>query len=193
MKSDTRSLIGWAIVVIGAISLIDNLFGDAHFWNLIWKLWPLILVVLGVYIIRNQNRFRRNTDSDNLSSETRLFGDLDISLGGMDTGDHRFSTLIGDIKIDLSEVNFDPGEKEIEATVLIGDTRILVPERVSVKLSSQCLLGDIKFDDLKRKGFFQKLDRADGGYETADKKLLLNVSSLIGDLEVLRVKTDDVN
>jgi predicted membrane protein len=111
----------------------------------------------------------------------------------MEIQDHQFSTLIGDIKIFHAGARFNAGEKKIAVTTLVGDARITVPDKVSIKLSTQCLLGDIRFDDLKRNGFFQKLDHADNNYELSEKKLLLNVTGLIGDLEILRVRMDDVN
>jgi predicted membrane protein len=62
-----------------------------------------------------------------------------------------------------------------------------------VKLSTQSLIGDIRFGDMKRDGFFQKLDHVDDNYESAEKKLFLSVSGVIGDLEVHKMKIDDVN
>jgi lia operon protein LiaF len=192
LKSDSRKVIGGLIIGLGIIFLIDSLF-DFDFWNFIWKLWPVALIVLGVYILRNQSRFRGDFKSGDMSSDSRLFGDMDISLSGKEVVDHHYSTLIGDVKIDLTGAEFVPGEKKISISFLIGDVRIKIPENIPVKLSSQSLIGDIRFDDMKRDGFFQKLDHVDDNYESAGKKLFLSVSGVIGDLEVCKMKIDDVN
>jgi hypothetical protein len=101
LKSDSRKVIGGLIIGLGIIFLIDSLF-DFDFWNFIWKLWPVALIVLGVYILKNQSRFRGDFKSGDISSDSRLFGDMDISLSGKEVIDHYYSTLIGDVKIDLT-------------------------------------------------------------------------------------------
>jgi predicted membrane protein len=175
LKSDSRKIIGGLIIALGIIFLIDGFF-NFDFWNFIWKLWPVALIVLGVYILRNQSRFRGDFKSGDISSDSRLFGDMDISLSGKEVIDHHYSTLIGDVKIDLTGAEFVPGE-----------------DNIPVKLSTQSLIGDIRFGDMKRDGFFQKLDHVDDNYESAEKKLFLSVSGVIGDLEVHKMKIDDVN
>jgi predicted membrane protein len=151
LKSDSRKIIGGLIIALGIIFLIDGFF-NFDFWNFIWKLWPVALIVLGVYILRNQSRFRGDFKSGDISSDSRLFGGMDISLSGKEVIDHHYSTLIGDVKIDLTGAEFVPGEKKISVSFLVDDN-----------------------------------------YESAEKKLFLSVSGVIGDLEVHKMKIDDVN
>ena len=68
------------------------------FWGFIWKLWPFVLIALGVYILKNQGRFGGENSSDGLYSESKLFGDLKMNFDGREIGGGKFSTLIGDIK-----------------------------------------------------------------------------------------------
>ena len=192
MKTDSRKVIGGLIIALGIIFLIDSFF-DFDFWNFLWKLWPLALIAVGVYILKNQDRFKGEFKSGDFSSESRLLGDMDISLGGKEILDCRYSTLIGDLKMDLTGAGFKTGENKISVSALIGDILIRIPQRIPVKLSTQSLIGDIRFDDLKRDGFFQKLDHIDDNYQSAEKKLFLSVSGVIGDLEIHRIKIDDVN
>ena len=192
MRTDSRKIIGIVIIALGAIFLIDSLF-NIDFWGFIWKLWPVVLIVLGLYILKNQERFKGDSKSGDFSSDSRLFGDLDISMGGKEIDDHRYSTLVGDMKVDLSGGEFKSGEKKIGISVLIGDVSIKIPGNIPVRLSSQSLIGDIRFDDLRRDGFFQRLDHVDDNYESAESKLFLSVSGIIGDLEIHRIKIGDVN
>lgn len=192
MKSDSRKIIGGLVVAVGIIFLIDSLF-DLDFWHFIWKLWPVVLIVLGIYILRNQGRFRGDSESEDVSSDSRFFGDMNISLSGEEIRDCHYSTLMGDIKLDLSGGEYRSGETKVSVSFLIGDVRIRIPDNIPVKLSTQSLIGDIRFDDLKRDGFFQKLDHADNNYESAEKRLFISVGGVIGDLDINKIKIDDVN
>lgn len=192
MKTDSRKIIGIVVIGLGIIFLIDSLF-NIDFWGFIWKLWPVVLIILGVYILKSQDRFKSDFKSGNISSDSRFFGDMDISMSGKEIDDHRYSTLVGDMKVDLTGAEFKPGERKISVSVLIGDVSIKIPGNIPVKFSSQSLIGDIRFDDLKRDGFFQRLDHVDDNYESAENRLFLSVSGIIGDLEIHRIQIDDVN
>jgi|GEM_PF-1978997 len=193
MKTNTNRLVGGVIIAVGALILIDNIFGGFDFWDFIWKLWPVALIVLGVYLIKNHGKIRGDFESGDYASENRLFGDLDISLSGKEVADHHYSTIIGDIKIDLLDAVFKTGENRIGVSSLVGDIRIKIPDNIPAKLSSRSIIGDVRFDDLRREGFFQKLDHVDNNFGSSEKKLMLRVSGIIGDLNVNRIKIDNVN
>lgn len=193
MKSKTNRLVGGLIIAIGALILIDNIFGGFDFWDFIWKLWPIALIILGIYIIKNQRKIRGDIESGDLASENNFFGDLDINLSGKEVTDRHYSVLIGDIKIDLTAADFKVGDNKISASSLVGDILIKIPNKLPVKLSSRSIIGNIKFDDLRRDGFFQKLHHTDDNFGASEKKLLLTLSGLIGDSNVNRIKIVDVN
>lgn len=193
MKSKTNRIVGGLIIAVGALILVDNIFGGFDFWDFIWKLWPIALIVLGVYIINNQRKIRGDAESRDFNSEHSLFGDLDFSFRGKEITNHHLSALVGDLKIDLTGADFKAGECKISASSLIGDIRISIPDDIPVKLSSWSVIGDIRFDDLRRDGFFQRLDQTDDNFGSSEKKLLLTVNGIIGDLDVRRIKIDGVN
>ncbi|UCE65598.1 MAG: hypothetical protein JSU85_12115 [Candidatus Zixiibacteriota bacterium] len=193
MKSKTNRIIGTLIIAIGVLVLIDNVFGGFDFWDFIWKLWPIALIALGIYIIRNRRRIRGSVGSGGFASENSFFGDQDITLSGKQVTDHHYFVLIGDIKIDLTAADFKTGENKISASSLVGDIRIKIPDKLAVKLSSRSIVGGIGFDDLRRDGFFQKLHHTDDNFGSSEKKLLLTVNGVIGDSNINRIKIDNVN
>ena len=82
IKTDGRKLAGGLIIAVGIIFLLDNFWGGFDFWGLIWKFWPLVLVLLGAYILKNQGRFKSDVSFDGGNSEGKLFGDLNIDFDG---------------------------------------------------------------------------------------------------------------
>lgn len=58
----------------------------------------------------------------------------------------RWSTVFGDVKLDLREARVPAGEITIDAGTVFGDVELLVPEGVVVEIRSRTFLGDVKQD-----------------------------------------------
>jgi predicted membrane protein len=192
MNSKSSKIVGGTIIAVGLLILIDNLFGGFGFWHFIWRLWPIALIILGIYIIKIRANITGDTGPGESASDNRLFGDLDVSITGDEAKDHRYSTLIGDIRIDAAGDKLASGENKIALFTLIGDVEIKIAEKLPVRLSSRFLIGDVRFGELKRDGFFQRLDHTDGDFGSSETRLVLEVNGLIGDLKIDRIKINDV-
>ncbi len=188
IKTDGRKLAGGLIIAVGIIFLLDNFWGGFDFWGLIWKFWPLVLVLLGAYILKNQGRFKSDVSFDGGNSESKLFGDLNIDFDGREIGGNKFSTLIGDIRLNLLNASFGPEEQAIDISFLLGDVNIILPHEAAVNLSVQSFIGDVRIGEIKRDGFFKKFEHVDEKYDSAEKKLRIVVSGLIGDLNISKIK-----
>jgi predicted membrane protein len=193
MNAKTNKIVAVVIIAIGILALLDNLFEGFNFWDFLRRLWPVVLIVLGVYILKSRRGVGAEVVADDGISENTLLGDMDISLSGSEVNGQHYSTLIGDIRIDLTGAGFRVGENRISVFALVGDIRLKIPDGIPVRLSSRSLVGDIEFDDLRRDGFFQRLNHTDDKYESSEKRLRLSVDCLIGDLKVNRINIDDVN
>ena len=193
MNWKSNKTIGGLIILIGLFFLIENLFGNFEFWKFIWKLWPLALIFLGILVLKHRKNAIGDAESHESSSESVLFGDLDIIISESESREHNYSILFGDTKIDASRFELKPGENKIIVSSLIGDILIKIPEEVPVRLSTKFLIGDVRFEDLRREGFFQRLDHSDDTFESSEKKLVIDVRGLIGDLRINRIKINDVH
>ncbi|HST38246.1 MAG TPA: DUF1707 domain-containing protein [Conexibacter sp.] len=75
-----------------------------------------------------------------------VFGDHRRSGAWQLPASSRWSTVFGDVKLDLREARVPAGEIAIDAGTVFGDVELLVPEGVVVEVRSRTLLGDVKQD-----------------------------------------------
>ncbi len=180
-RIDCRKLTGWAILALGLLSLLDNFIGF-DFWSIIWKLWPLILILLGLYILVGRGQF--GSDS---SAENKFIGDLKINYAGRQIGDSRSSIFMGELSIDLAGSVLRNGLNRLEISFGMGDVDISVPRDFIIRVTARSIAGDLKYDSQKSEGFFPKLEYSDDGYESSERKLHIDVSGLFGELSVRKI------
>ncbi|MFC1493470.1 cell wall-active antibiotics response protein LiaF, partial [candidate division KSB1 bacterium] len=92
------------------------------------------------------------------------------------------TSIIGDTHINLSEIDFPPGEKTIRLTNIIGDIHITLPKDFAVKARGNAIIGKIKIYDEIEDGFFRNVFYRSDNYSEQEKRLHIDVSSIIGDI-----------
>jgi lia operon protein LiaF len=81
------------------------------------------------------------------------------------------------------------GETRVYVSSFIGDVKVFVPNDIAVgiKVISSCLIGDVKVLDQKRGGLFNQMSVETPNYADSDKRVVLVVSSFIGDVRITKV------
>ncbi|OGC95698.1 MAG: hypothetical protein A2W25_04055 [candidate division Zixibacteria bacterium RBG_16_53_22] len=183
---DGRIFTGLLIICLGIIFLLGNIYPDFNLWHFVGRLWPVILIIIGIYILVSQNRFRRHPGI-RVASHSRMVGDLRLDYKGKEIGHVGASQLIGDLTIDLTGARLKPGVNTLNVSGVIGDTSIFLSSSFPLKISARSIVGDLRFDNRREEGFFPKLEYADNRYEQAAEKLLVTVSGVIGDISMQRI------
>jgi hypothetical protein len=75
-------------------------------------------------------------------NESTVFADVRRSGPWRVPASSRFSTLFGDIELDLREAIVGHGRIEVDAGTVFGDVTLLVPEGVVVEVRTKTFLGD---------------------------------------------------
>jgi lia operon protein LiaF len=175
------------ILVLGIILLLNNIFPRLRLWYIIGNLWPLLLILLGIYIIAGNRRFRGYGRVTEEFTDNRLIGDMRLDFDGKGIGDVSVSHIIGDLSIDLTGAQLKPGVNHLDASIVIGDATILVPARFPLKISARILIGDIRFGGRREGGIMPRIEHTDDNYETSESRLLVTIGGVIGDLTLQRV------
>lgn len=191
MKFNGRKVIGWIVLVIGLLFLLENVFPEFSTWRFIGNLWPLILILIGLYIIVNRGRFSGAASGADRERRSRFIGELKASYRGDEIGDVNVSLFVGELSIDLAGARLLPGENRLDASFGIGETTIYVPASFPVRVTAQALAGELKYDRHKSGGIFPKLEQADDDYQSAEKKLHINVDGFIGELTIEKIRDSD--
>lgn len=123
------------------------------------------------------------------STHSRFIGDVYFGHDYWELTPMNISHFIGDTTIDLTKAQVPIGETNIEVSSFIGDVKVFVPNdsRVGVQVVSSCLIGDVKVLDQKRGGLFNHISVESPGFADAEHRVILVVSSFIGDVRVMKV------
>lgn len=182
MSFGGRKTVGWILLVLGVLFLLESVFEGFSVGGFIADLWPVLLILLGIYIIVNRGKFGGRV-SDGLK-QSKFIGELKTDFAGEEVGNIDLSIFIGELNVDLSGSKFLPGKNSLHVSMGIGETNVRVPADIPVRVSAQIFAGEINYDDHRSAGVFPKLDHADDGYESAERKLHILMDGFVGEMSI---------
>lgn len=181
-----RLIAGLIILFLGLIFLLGNFYPEFDVGRFLGRLWPLVLIAVGILLIFNQSRFRRRIYIGDTSGHNRIIGDIKLDFANKEIGNANASQIVGDLKIDLTGSKLKPGINHLDVSMIVGDTLLLVPKSIPLRISARSIAGDISFDDNQEKGFLPRLEHTDPMYQTAEDKLYITISGIVGDMVIQR-------
>jgi len=203
-KKDRNKIIGLVLVGLGVIFLMEILFGS-NLIDFLFTLWPLILIAIGWKILRDtkHNQTKHEYEDANKSSSKKksskdfstesqedrfdysvFIGDTSIRITTKNFQGGNASSVIGDIHVNLSEIDFAPGERNLRFSTVIGDSNITLPKDFAFNITGSSVIGDIHIFGQKAEGIFRNLSYKSQNYDAEEKKIKIFVSSVIGDIHI---------
>lgn len=130
------------------ISVILILWGSFLIYP---ELWPLILIVLGAYIIFRRNKpghFKKGFDmkkerisSEDFIEDVSVFGGGNKTLTSQNFKGGEITSIFGGSEIDLRSCVLAEGENEIEITAIFGGSSIMIPRNWNVRIDVMPIFG----------------------------------------------------
>ena len=187
-----------AVLVGGTAIMAGHLhIGHVNGWTLVWA--GLILFIGLEILAPSLRRGRRRSERWGLgdlnigpivpgitidtSADTPRGGRQGWAANGPH---HQLNHAIGDLRLDLSEVQLPPGESSWAVSALIGDITVLVPEGLAVDVEAEVRVGDIRLFHQRADGFARRLEYTSPGYAEAAQKVSIRASLLVGEVTVRR-------
>ena len=179
---------GLLLILFGILFLLDQTGAiDFDFWDFIGDIWPVVLIILGIWIIYNQARgTRSDSDGGSQTSGKKVFWSIDTSPKSIDSNGLNYGVSFGDIYVYLTKTEFIPGENKINVSVGFGDMHIVLPNDVPCKISTSCAIGDIRMFGESASGIPAKKEYIDEKYDAAEKKIKIRAKCGIGDIRIKR-------
>ncbi len=181
-------IIGLLLIIFGILFILDQ--ADAinfRFWNFVGDIWPIALIIIGLYMIyeqtRKEKRFRAHTSE---MTGTKSLGGIDVKPDEIDTKGAEYKVGFGDLRIDLSTTSFALGEQYIEASVAFGDLRIILPRVTSVKIRCNCGIGDISLFGERKSGMAISREYADPEFDNKQTRVKILAKCAMGDIHIER-------
>jgi predicted membrane protein len=174
---------GIILIALGAIFLFSINIG-----YLFGKLWPLLLIGIGIYFIYRTKHGHDNDGSQaqsDISGVPGIMGDIRISGLEQGVGSVSKSLLLGDVVIDLTGSKLLEGENNIDVSVLFGDITITIPGDFPVKVDLNACAGNLVFRQKRVDGFIPKLKHTDDNYAAAQARLHIKGRLCFGNIKIL--------
>jgi len=173
LKNDDRRN-GSILFVIGLILLSATL--DFINWGIIFKLWPLVILYIGISMLMKSKgkpglSFSTVSSSDdNFVHATAIFGSVERKIHSKAFTGANIMALFGGVEIDLTEVKAIDAGCVVNVTALFGGVEIRVSEDWNVIVTGTPIFGGIE-------------DKSKGGAEGA-VNITLNCTVAFGGLEI---------
>ncbi len=181
-------LFGIVLILIGILALLDSL-EFISFWSALGKLWPLILIGLGIWLLlkRRHLYWEEKAEIKEGKKYFKAFGDLKIDAGGIDPHGMDVEMGFGDLEVNLTKASFSDRENVIRLALGFGDIKVWLPSEVKVKASASCGAGDIDILGKTADGLGRSLDYQDENYDSVQKKLKIFAKIGFGDIRISRI------
>jgi hypothetical protein len=174
MRERGLIIIGCVFLVLGLLSLLSTLlqidFGALCF--------PLFLIFLGLLIM-----LRPRMIPADWRLNMRLLGDVKYH-GDWTPGDLEIWSLVGNVRLDLSQAHLPEGETEFRIISFVGDTRVLVPPEVGLAVSSTGFVGDVWIYEQKYGGILSPVAYVSDDYASSERKIRVETISFVGTTRV---------
>lgn len=141
----------WGAIMfgLGVVFLLANL--DIIGWGDIWRLWPLVLILIGLSMImrsRRQSRFWRLRAKGETSADfmraSAIFGGNEQRVISKDFKGGDIMALFGGVELDLRQAKVSSEECMLNLTALFGGIEILVPPNWDLVVTGTPVFGGIE-------------------------------------------------
>jgi len=172
MRNQGLILFGAVLIIFGLIFLIGTVF-DVDVGALCW---PSLLILVGVWML-----LRPRLLGPDALLRMRFFGPI-RRRGVWQVADEEMWLFIGDVHLDFTAAEIPLGETQVRLGGFIGNIRLLVPEDVGIAVSSMAFVSDVRVLGQRRDGVLTPVHMTSDGYETAERKVRLELTFFIADV-----------
>lgn len=191
MTHNKLSILGLLIIFLGVIFLLDNL----NVWDVgevIATFWPLSMIAIGFWMLRRKSRGKGsnrvlsvgNNSAATNGTNDRFIGDIERQFETDEfDGDH-YSTIIGDIRLDLRDVRFEQHDYALRTFSVFGDVEIMLPEKLGLQVRVHSGFGDSSILGEKHSDIFRTIEWVSPDYNKAKNRLTLVIRNIVGDVRI---------
>ncbi len=174
MRNSGVLFFGGVLILIGVLILAGTIF-NVNFWA---YFWPILLILLGLWIF-----IRPRWSSSRGPGEIVFLSNLRRK-GAWQVKGEEILIFLGDVFFDLTSAEIPAGETIYRIYGFIGDVDLIVPQGVGISISSAAFVNEVRIFGKKHSSILIPLEVASEGYETAERKIRLDVAFFISDIKV---------
>ena len=164
---------GYLLLAVAALILISGHFG---------LFIAILLISLGYFFLRS-----RQVQGPDNEQRHKLLESLKHVHEPWELRNMSSWAMVGEIYLDLSLALTNQRDTTLVFQGLIGNIDLLVPEDLGVSIRGTIVLGQTQVEEQREAGLMNKVLWRTDNYDTADQRVHIEISYLIGDLHVKRI------
>lgn len=183
------------LIIFGSLLLLNEFdYLTFEFWD-VYKLWPLILIFIGLYFLRGPRKkkfkvFHGTEDFKKMGSTSG--DDSSFKAGDYNTTNWKVEPIniwnaVGDHTLDITKAYIPDVDTPITIHGLAGDINIILPNHVDFTIRATVRAGEVVLLDQTSSGINRTLTYETPGYKEATRKLTFNLKLNAGSIRVDRI------
>ncbi|NBJ69160.1 MULTISPECIES: cell wall-active antibiotics response protein LiaF [Clostridia] len=186
-------VVGSFLLLFGLLLLFDRFEVLSFGFFDVWKLWPLLIIYIGVQFLKRDKRFlsvnwrkEDQIDMDDIFSKFSI-GTYEYTRPNWRVEPTKLSSLFGDFYLDLSKAFIPEQEIPFSIRSLAGDVTILIPEHIPFRIQAMVRAGEIEVVGQRAEGIHRTLSYQSEDYEYAVRKIDFTVKLEAGSIRIDQV------
>lgn len=142
---------GITLIIIGGVFLLNSM-ADYYWWDFdfrdIFRLWPLVFVVIGASLILKKANHSRDYEKKNIDGgdldfvdELAVFGGAERMVTSKQFKGGKLTSIFGGTDLNLMNADLNHGTNVLDVFILFGGCDIRVPSDMNVKVKVTAIFG----------------------------------------------------
>ncbi len=137
---------------------------------------------------RVRQSFDQSSYTKKSSSKTKqLIGDVELGKRPWQLDDNEIRLTVGSVEVDLTTAVLKEGENYLDIYTWVGSVEITAPKDLAIQATVDVNIGEATLFDDSYAGTSRSATYTSSNFEEAEKKLILNVHTNMGSVEVMAV------
>lgn len=183
-KGEKGWFVGFFLLLFGALLSLDRLgYMTFTFW-MIWKLWPVLLIYIGMKLFSKDSKKISITVS---KKDAMAIGDYVNNSENWPVEDMNLKRGVGDVHLDFSKAFIPDKDTKIDISGWVGDVTLLIPEDLPVWIEAKIKTGSIEIFDNEAGGINRSYSYKSQNFDEETRKLTININVRVGAIQVNKV------
>ncbi|AST90498.1 cell wall-active antibiotics response protein LiaF [Sutcliffiella cohnii] len=200
------------LLALGSLLCLDRLNIIVFQFSMIWKLWPLLIVYIGIQMFLKKRPFHveidwtyNADDEDGISfsndddvigshkernrDSKKVFtvGEMKMNKQNWSVEPLKLRNVVGDYYFDFTKAYIPDKETPIHIKGMVADIKMLIPEDLPVKIDAVVKAGQINLFGEETRGKNCRMVYESSNYEMATRKVYIVLDVKVGDVRIDKV------
>ncbi len=193
------SFLGITLIILGVLLLLDEL-GMLDAFEVLQTFWPVLLILLGLKMIffpKEKSIERPVTargpsepppvqaeEQEHYVYQNRVIGEIRRKIRAQHFVGARYSVTMGDIDLDCREMTLSSGQRTLFLSVVFGDIRVRLPEKVPYLVRASVSAGEVEVGQEHGSGLFVQRTLKSPDFDGATTRLIIVATVVFGEITI---------